>query len=284
MVVRGWRVVGLDPLEGEAIAAGTPADIGARLSPWVGASEPHGEVLRQWSNDAAKGWLGKPVSHSLRGLVSFAAASAAGLPPFVSAPRPPPVYLILDRRWPPGPVAPRKLGPLPPDAALIIVEVLGHAAHGNASISLSRMGPDRDTPPSLTDHEPDRFDAGEALLFIKPSGNFFAFVAPAGRWRISAIGYLPTHSLCLGSPAFEVQAGEVVFAGAFDFRDQALGPDLATGPAKEWLKGLPLAEKVRPAVYTNGSLGRCDGDDFYALEVAGAPFEPGYVGGSQPQR
>jgi hypothetical protein len=84
---------------------------------------------------------------------------------------------------------------------------------------------------------------------------------------------------CLGSPSFEVKAGEVVYAGTFHLEGDDLGPDLALDPAKVYL-GAAAADRVRPAVYRNGSRGSCHGfSAVYALEVPGAPFAPDYTWG-----
>ena len=107
----------------------------------------------------------------------------------------------------------------------------------------------------------------------------FVFAVPAGRWRLYGLGAAPTLNLCLGSPSFEVKAGEVVYAGAYDLDAAELGPDLDLAPAKAWLgaQGRPL----RAASYVNGSLGPCGDNSIYALEIKGAPFEPGYAWGSR---
>ena len=55
MVVRGWRVVKLPDAEGQVLAKLPAADLTARLAPWVGATTPHGDVVRVWGNDAANG-------------------------------------------------------------------------------------------------------------------------------------------------------------------------------------------------------------------------------------
>jgi hypothetical protein len=74
----------------------------------------------------------------------------------------------------------------------------------------------------------------------------------------------------------------VVFAGTFDLGAQDIGPDMSLEPVKTWLAGQPAAATIRPAVYTNGSVGACGGiGTIYALEIKGAPFEPNYRWGSR---
>jgi hypothetical protein len=156
--------------------------------------------------------------------------------------------------------------------------------HNGQAISFNREGTAKDNYPSRTDHRPDSFAAGQIPSIWHHGGSYmFAFAVPAGRWRVNYIASWIVLNFCLGSPSFDVAAGDVVYAGAFDFSGQYLGPDLDLAPAKAWLAGLPQALTVRPAVYLNGSLGVCGNNEIYALEVKGAPFEPGYVWGGATQ-
>ena len=53
MVVKGWRVVALDPVAGEAASKLDAAAKSARVSPLIGAAEPEGTIVRVFANDAA---------------------------------------------------------------------------------------------------------------------------------------------------------------------------------------------------------------------------------------
>jgi hypothetical protein len=105
---------------------------------------------------------------------------------------------------------------------------------------------------------------------------WFVYAVPPGRWRIGWSNFL---SYCLGSPSFEIKAGEAVYAGTFHIEGPTLAPDLDLAPAKAYLGG-PSAETLRAAVYRNGERGSCMGlSHDYALEFPGAPFAPGYSWG-----
>ena len=90
---------------------------------------------------------------------------------------------------------------------------------------------------------------------------------------------MPTLNFCLGSPSFEVKAGEIVYAGSFDLSASVFEPNMDLAPAKSWLAD--PSKTVLAATYVNGSQGRCSNNTIYALEINGAPFEPGYGWGSR---
>ena len=138
------------------------------------------------------------------------------------------------------------------------------------------MGESLDVRPARLDHAPD-----VVVVAGKREGNWFALVVPPGHWRIAGTGSV---GFCLGSPAFAVAAGEVVYAGTFSLTGADLAPDLAIEPAAAWLGG-DFGTRVRPAAYRNGSRDSCIGSGVsYALEFPGAPFEPGYAwGGALPR-
>ena len=54
MVAHGWRVVRVPDAEGVELAALAQPDLIARLTPWIGAADPHGEIVRIWNNDAMR--------------------------------------------------------------------------------------------------------------------------------------------------------------------------------------------------------------------------------------
>ena len=86
-------------------------------------------------------------------------------------------------------------------------------------------------------------------------------------------------NFCLGAPSFDVQAGDVIYAGTIDLDSETIVPDLTLAPAKAFLAGTPAADIVKPASYVNGSREQC-GAGMYAYEVPNAPFLPGYSLGS----
>ena len=284
MVVRGWRVVKVPDDEGLAMTKLSAADLTARLAPWVGATEPHGVVVRTWGNDASDSanyrYALRP-DHTNDGQLSLTEATSGNLHQFHATP--PPLdnsRAVLDPKWPKKPLTAKTLANAPQGSAIIMVQIKGLSLRNGIGMSFNRIGTDNDIFPSRTDHSPDFFIVSKGLLFAHKSGDMFALALAPGRWRVTSMGMGPNLSFCLGAPSFQVAAGDVVYAGTFDLGGTDIGPDLDLAPAKTWLAGLPQADIVRPAHYVNGSRGLCGGTGLYALEIKGAPFEPGYVWGS----
>jgi hypothetical protein len=89
-------------------------------------------------------------------------------------------------------------------------------------------------------------------------------------------------SLCLGGPAFDIAAGDVVYAGSF--APNRLAPDMAMEPAKAAFPGLSTAvAKLKPAEWINGAQGQCEGTYLYAMELPNRPFMDSYQLGSRAQ-
>jgi hypothetical protein len=279
MVARGWRVVQIPAEEAEAIAKLPQPQQAAKLSDWVGLATPHGEVVRQWGNDAAVGSTRKFDRTALLaggpGL-SFSARDRSIDPKPVTDP---------DFGWRPfqgfaREIKPAAIAGVPSKDAVIVMWVKSNGLAGD-TMMLSREGSDPDVSPRLADKAPDRIVAYDNPVW-QGGGRWMAFDVPAGRWRVTALasanGTLELN-FCLGAPSFEVKAGEVVLAGAFNLSAPDIGPDLALAPAKAWLGQSPAAARLAPAVYTNGARGLCGGEYIYALEFKGAPYEPGYSWG-----
>jgi hypothetical protein len=282
MIVRGWRVVAVSDDEGKALAALPAADLAARLAPWIGAADPHGQVARVWTNQAIRAQFrfGDIAGPKKRGQLSLMAA-APDLKKLPAAPEGMPPSPWISPRWPLRALKAADLPSLRPDAAVLLVMIRKPGFHGGIGVVFNRVGPDAETFPSSLDHAPDRIWLGEGILFASAHGDMYAFAVPAGRWRLYALGDLPLLNLCLGSPSFEVKAGEVVYAGAFDLSGDDLDPDLDLGPARDWMAGED--KPVRAATYVNGSLGPCGDNGVDALEFRRAPFESGYAWGSRAQ-
>jgi hypothetical protein len=95
-------------------------------------------------------------------------------------------------------------------------------------------------------------------------------VVPPGHWRMeSMLVGDQVVSLCLGSPAFDLSAGEVVYMGDFNFGADPFGPDLTLTPAQQALTAAPpFAARLRAASYANGSSGACRPSNyFYAYQI-----------------
>ena len=174
---------------------------------------------------------------------------------------------------------PKDLPSIPKDQAIIIFGVTRENIRGGYTIAFSRMGPSPEVSASSADHQPDIF-AGFKGWGFEPKERIYSYAVPPGRWRIDAIAALATDGgldLCLGSPSFEVKAGDIIYAGSFDLAGEAIGPDMAMEPATDWLgSNSEFAAKAKPAIYRNGSRGPCGEAFIYAFDIDSAPYEDGY--------
>lgn len=291
MVVHGWRVVHLSDAEGATLAALPAADLMARLSPWIGAEAPHGDVVRVWNNDAALAAVNHfslHASHTNRGDLSLLALASvpndalkANRAEVAAATPKHPEKIVLDPKWKKGKLKPEMLDAAPEGSAIIIVGVAGISLRQGNGFIFNRMGPDIDTNPSAIDHGPDEIMAGAGA--IGGSGlHLMAFAVPPGRWRIYSMwGGGISLNLCLGAPSFEAKAGEVIYAGALNLKQEKLAPDQSLDAVRAWAGGAKAVERVKPAIWTNGSQSKCAPNSLYALEFDGAPFEQGYALGSK---
>lgn len=283
MVVRGWRVVLVPKEEGKALAALAPEALSAALKDWVGAETPHGEVVRVWGNDAGNS---ASIRFEIRpdktkdGLLSLKAVTINTLTFKPPAIKPVVSRTPLDKKWPTMRLKASQLTLAPEGSAVLLVEMRGMSMRNGTGLILSRIGPDG-VPPSTVDHAPDLVFTFVGLIGAKKGGNMVAAVIPPGRWRIHGMGPMPVLSFCLGAPAFEIKAGETLYAGSFDLSAADMGPDMSLEPAKAWLAGTAAADTVQAASWTNGVQSLCGENAIYALEITGAPFEPGYEWGSR---
>ena len=285
MVVRGWRVVRLSADEGSELAKLPTVILSDHLSAWIGSEAPTGEIVRGWANEAANGATRRyeitPSDNEK--MLSVRLISNGEIKEALEAAirqQPPPVKAELDPKWPLKALTPAEVATAPPFASVIIFRIKGLSLRNGIGMAFGREGPDKDTPPSKVDKGPDFIEIRIGLLYAKKDGDTWAYALPPGRWRVVGFGSKPFLDFCLGSPSFEAKAGDVVFAGTFDMSAEDVGPDLSLTPVKAWLGASPAAGRVRPAAYINGSRGPCGGNAIYAFEIKGAPFEPGYTGGS----
>jgi hypothetical protein len=288
MVVHGWRVVRLDEPEGQALTKLAPAELRSKLAPWIGSARPPGSVARAWANDAANGTIDhfslRP-GHTKKGQLSLIALAAGPIqvpgrtsasPGKVEKPR-------IDPKWPKGSLKAAEFAAVPAGAGIVIVAIRGMGFTRGNGFVFQRIGPRPDVRAAALDHAPDRF---EALASSLAGSRTLAVALPPGRWRIASdINGVMELNYCLGSPSFELKAGEVVYAGNLDLKSASLRPDLSLERPRQWLAGAPAAAAaVKPAAWTNGARGPCGPNSIYALEFAGAPFEPGYSLGSRAPR
>ena len=285
MVVRGWRVVALDKDEGAAVAALERKDKIAKLEPWIGADAPHGTIVRSFDNDlasasAASVFIAGHVTTS--GMLSADIAKKPHAPPAAAVADPPDPETMAKTAKPPKALKASALGGVPAGDGLVVITIKGAGA---VALGFERIGPNPTTP-AWVDGHPASFTASQSQADFASAGSgsglTLAFVVPPGRWRMvyAANGFAGV-SFCMGSPAFDVAAGDVIYAGAFD--PDALGhPNLDVAPVKAVFSSLSgLADKVQPAAYINGTTGLCGGVYAYALEMPDRPFVEGYAWGSR---
>ncbi len=278
MVVHGWRVMRLPDAEGADLAQLPQQELILRMAPWIGGNTPHGDIIRAWDNDLIRSsaYGGTKAAFLEQGQLSWKIDSNKIAFPSEVTQAKQFGGGKLDPQWRRRPYQSAKapeMSNVPPGSAMIIVRLEGLTMKNAGGISFSRMGETPEESPSVRDHAPDLF---EVQTFSK-TDNWFIIAVPPGRWRI--LGFWPVN-LCLGSPAFDVKAGDVIYAGAFNMSSQNIAPDLTLDPVKTYLSGTPFSSAVQPAAYVNGSLGKCFQTRFYAYEVKGAPFLPGYSLGS----
>jgi hypothetical protein len=271
MVVRGWRVMQLPAAEGVRLAALDQTRLVAELSPWVGSSTPPGLLMRAWANQAARFDTIVARSPSSPGQVLL---SLQAMDPDA----PPPAQSVLKPMYPASATPPPQAIPLganeldktPPGWAIVIARLTGS---NRAIINIGG----KDGPSMLWQ------------LMAKPRHNnpnagrtdgVQAFAVPPGRWGL--LGTLLLTDYCLGAPAFEAKAGDVVFLGSFDFSREALQPDMSLEPIQGFLSETPgMTARVKPVAWVNGVTAPCSFYVNYALEFDGFPFEPGYEWGSR---
>jgi|JI7StandDraft_1071085.scaffolds.fasta_scaffold24870_2 hypothetical protein len=259
MISKGWRVFRLSETEGEAATALTGEAFLARVGPWLGADTPPGVMIRTWGNEAAHparyrtASRPRPPSRDQLSLQFFSASGAV----FERAG-------VDTTNWNRVQARTLRLPEIPePAAGMAIIVMRGVGT--NHGLQFQRVEPSADGA---------RFTFG---IGVSRQGRWAAAEVPAGRWRINQTRVV---NHCLGSPSFEVAAGEVVYVGTFDMSGDDMGPDLDLAPAISAIRG-PAAERLRAAVYRNGSTDTCRVPFVrYPLEIEGAPFDPGYQRGS----
>lgn len=288
MVIRGWRVIRVNGEAEVALSDLSREALTERLATLVGSADPVGQIARQWGNDAAApdskkgGMPGFTVGLSLSLKVTPIEGEFLER---LSAPKPPPQLVnfreaFITKSTPLDQVASRPAG-----SAVIIVTLRGRRKSNDTRMSLGRSPIDRVAVASVA-------DGPIAMLLLLGRGisrpasgtreETFVMVVPPGRWTLGGVGELV--SFCMGAPAFEARAGEVIYAGAFDFDTPGLGPDMADAGIRAFLmaQAPEAAVAMRGASWINGETYTCAGAGMYALEFPAFPFREGYVPGGEP--
>ena len=251
MVARGWDIVRLDDAEGKQIAGLPQPQQAATIGPWVGAEPPHGQVARRYAPIDALSWKGG--FEATPGPASLSVT--AGVAEAKTAPAPNASVIVIT------------LKTAPAETRWAFVRMDAPAAPGAGLPALTYFEIASPTKPS-----------GKGGL-----GKTYVVAVPPGHWRLQSSGGA---SFCLGGPAFDVGAGEAIFAGAFDAVHPS-APDMTLAAAQSELSDAALAARLKPANWTNGESFPCSAlrpATVYVLELAGAPFVDGYAAGSHANR
>ena len=281
MVVRGWRVVSVGKAEGDALGALDPKARREKIKDWIGADPPHGDVVRSFGNELAN-MTPESALMASSNFGNTALSADLAEKPHEAASKPAAALPEMKRSAkPPKPLKAQDMGGVPVGDGLVVVSVAGA---GPIILGFERIGPNADTP-AWVDGQPGAFVATQAPTHVANagggSGSVLAFALPPGRWRLAYEGNGEVAaSFCLGSPAFDLAAGDVIYAGSFN--PAALGnPDLSVDSVKAVFPSMSgLADRLKPAVYMNGTTGTCSGAYAYALEIPSHPFVGAYAWGS----
>jgi hypothetical protein len=283
MVFRGWDVVRLPQDVGAKIDKLPPAEKNGHLTALIESPSPQGEVARRFEND---GSLSNAARFKGAGKVSIVSLSISTLDPkFLQNLNPaPPKTLpkVPKSAYPSQPMAPGTVREIPAGMGLVVVQLKQHGTNWRRFTFL-RDGPDAETP-SWVDGKPGGFFIAPRLSYsgrLKDPEMTFVYAVPPGRYSLRQVMQVLAVDFCLGAPVFDVAAGDVVFAGAFDADAERFGPSLDLTSARGELQAAPaIAAAMKPAAYQNGAAYDCDELGIsYGLEIPGAPSLPGYAYG-----
>ena len=328
MIVRGWRVVGLQPDEGKALSERPQDQLKLFLSGQVGAEQPQGQIIRIWGNEAHNAthkrseviprstddgqlsllYLGKitdllfPSTNSL--LVDFGDTptlqrldhSASMAERLTAAQRSGavlarPLQTTAEIEVPAAfekkigrNLAVADLANIPDGWGLIVMRIEGKSFRNGRRLGFGPFrGPKLQSNKGVIVNEID-FDSGVRSNGAGQDRSWMIRAVPPGEYRLSQMDIVPLY-FCLGSPAFKLERGQIIYAGTFDLSAAAMGPDLSMEPVRALFAGSPFADRVQPASYVNGSTTNClGGVAVYAIEFPGTPFLEGYEWGSKAKR
>jgi hypothetical protein len=271
MVVNGWAVVRLDPMEGARLSHLPQDGLKAELNSLIGVASVKGEVVRRFApaTDYFNGqfYLDKDASITSLSILADDEVSAA----FARANTAGAIYAESRRTLTPSVLLPvASPEGLAPTATVIVVRAIA-IARGGFDFVLARADGDPETPNGYTmlqayAHAPKR------MLDKYGPDQTFVYVVPPGRWRLISTSSL---SFCLGAPAFDVAEGEAIFAGAFrGGPNSAFAPDMATAEVRTKLP-TALANRLKPAAWRDDRATSCAAEPqpysyFYRLEFPSA--------------
>jgi hypothetical protein len=269
MVVKGWEVREFDMKDGAILTAMKPPQRAKLVAQWVGAPTAMGWLDRTYQpiaqmrlHIAEPGVNVKPSisllagTHKARGIVG---------PP--------------DRKsFETVAVKPQAAPAAPAEGKAIIVVRTAGTVPTPTQLRIAKLEPGADGQQAggkvtvldvSTDHIFRRKD--------DPVGPDYVFEVPPGRWRLIGEGPI---NFCFGGPAFDVAAGEVVFAGAFS-PAQAFNANLDMTATRAALGSSSLAEKLKPAAWVEGGAFGCGwlpAMYFYSLDLKDWLAQPARAG------
>jgi hypothetical protein len=173
---------------------------------------------------------------------------------------------------------------IPDGWGLIVMRIEGKSLKNGLGLGFGpHRGPRLQSKKGIIVNEID-FGSGFLNKGAGKDGSWMIRAVPPGEYRLSQMDIIPLY-FCLGSPAFKLEKGQIIYAGTFDLSAAAMGPDLAMEPIRAVLAGSPYAERIQPASYVNGTTSNCLGSaSIYAIEFPGAPFVEGYEWGSKAKK
>ncbi|WP_305580831.1 hypothetical protein [Phenylobacterium sp.] len=281
MTVAGWRVMRLDDAQGAALWRAAPEEIARQLGAWAGAERPPGDVVRSYENDAARRGAVVFAIHTIPRLSLHSLSLRAFDPRRLQVhPASKLRYPDIKAKYVAKPLDAAAVGAVPSTEALAIFSFSGKSPSKYDFLQVRRFGPTPETHAWDADGRPDEFFLwGEQWKPLsKTDREVYAVALPPGRWRILSRSTL---ELCLGAPAFEAKADDVIYLGHFDLDAGMLSPDLKLDSLPA---GLPITPeqraRLRPAAWLNGARWPCfPAVAIFAMEFPGLPAEPGYRAG-----
>lgn len=258
MVVKGWEVREFDMKDGAILTAMKPPQRAPLMAQWVGAPVAMGWLDRTYQPVAQMKLHVAGPGVNVKPSLSLLAGShrAKG----IMAPLDPKTYETIALKPEGTPSAPAE------GKAVIVVRAAG-LLPTPAQLRIAKLepGPDgRQAGGRIT-----VLDVSSDHLFRRkedPVGPDYVFEVPPGRWRLIGEGPI---NYCFGGPAFDVAAGEVVFAGTFS-SSQPFNIDLDMAAPRPALAASGLAEKLKPVTYVDGgpfSCGWLPSMYFYSLDL-----------------
>jgi hypothetical protein len=277
MTVAGWRVMRLEDPKGAALWQSRPEEIARQLRALAGAEQPPGELVRSYENDAARRGAVVFAVHTLPQASLHSLALRAFDPARLEVhPSGKPRLTDAKAKYVAKPLAGTAVREVAPTDALAIFSFSGRSPSKYDFLQVRRFGP---TPEALAwdaDGRPDEFFLwnGQRPPLAKADREIYAVALPPGRWRILARSTL---QLCLGAPAFEAKAGELIYLGHFDLDAAMLSPDLDPSKVPADLPITPEQRvRLRPAAWLNGARWPCfPSVAIFAMAFPGLPSEAG---------